>query len=285
MSAKIKAFLFAGALIVVTGAAFFYLKNADILVLEPAGPIAQKERNLIFLAVGLSLIVVIPVYFMLIYFPYKYRHSNKKAAYAPNLDGNRWLEFTWWAVPFVIIFILAIATYKGSVDLDPAKPIASHNQPLTIQVVALQWKWLFIYPKQGIASVNYVQFPQNVPIEFQITADAPMNAFWIPQLGSQIYAMSGMSTRLHLMAKQVGDYYGSSSNISGEGFADMKFLARSTTSDDFEKWVKNVRRSPDELTIATYNQLAKPTRKNSVAFFSFVESTLYQRILNKYVGY
>ena len=265
-------------------AAIAYLKQANIPVLQPQGPIGQKERNLIVLAIGLSAIVVIPVYFMLVFFAWKYRETNKKAKYDPHFDHSRLIESIWWGVPFVIISILAVAAWKGSHQLDPFRPLQASTKPLTIQVVALQWKWLFIYPEQNIATINLVQFPEKTPLAFDVTADAPMNSFWIPQLGGQIYAMSGMSTKVHLMADHVGSYHGSSANISGKGFADMTFTANSTTNSDFDKWVRQVQQSPDQLTIATYNQLARPSKSNGVDYYASVETNLYHRIVAKYAG-
>lgn len=254
----------------------------SIPVLSPEGPIGSKERNLIILAVTLSLIVVIPVYAMLVGFAWRYREGNKKAKYSPKFDHSRLIEAIWWAVPLVIITILAIATWRSSQDLDPFKPLASNNKQLPIQVVALQWKWLFIYPQQNIASVNFVQFPKNTPIDFEITADAPMNSFWIPKLGGQIYAMSGMSTHLHLMADHVGLYRGSSANISGEGFASMNFIASSTDQEGFRRWVETTRSQPNKLDLASYNNLAKPSKADRAAFFSSVDAGLYDHIVVKF---
>lgn len=259
-----------------------YLQNTNIPVLSPGGPIGQKERDLIVLAVALSLIVVIPVYFMLFYFAWNYREGNKKARYDPGFDHSRLIESIWWGVPLLIITILAVATWRGSHELDPFKPLASSVKPLNIQVVALQWKWLFIYPEQNIATVNSLTFPEKTPIRFDVTADAPMNSFWIPQLGGQIYAMSGMSTNVHLMADSVGNYHGSSANISGEGFAAMKFTASSVTGDDFDRWVAQVRQNRDLLSMAVYSQLAQPGRGTPIGYFSSVERNLYDQVVEKY---
>lgn len=261
---------------------FIYLLNVNIPILSPEGPIGQKERNLILLAVVLSLIVIIPVYFMLFYFAWQYREGNKKAKYDPHFDRSRLIESVWWGVPFVIITILAIATWQGSHELDPFKPLQSNKKPLNIQVVALQWKWLFIYPEQNIATVNLVQFPQNRPINFNVTADAPMNSFWIPQLGGQIYAMSGMSTNVNLMADGLGSYQGSSANISGGGFAGMTFVANSVTNSDFANWITLVRQYRDSLTMDSYSQLSEPSKDVPIGYYSSVESGLYHKIVTKY---
>lgn len=253
-------------------------------VLDPSGPIGQQQRDLIILAVVLSAVVVIPVYFMLIFFARKYRHTNKKARYQPHFDRSRLLESIWWGVPLIIITILAVVTFRASHSLEPARPLASSAKPIPIQVVALQWKWLFIYPQQNIASVNYVQFPKDTPVSFEVTADAPMNSLWIPKLGGQIYAMSGMRTKLHLLADETGRYYGQSANISGRGFADMRFTAEATTAQKFEQWVELMRSSPDSLDNSEYQQIAKPGIAREPAFYVLAQPNLFSQIVAKYTG-
>ncbi|MBI2007789.1 ubiquinol oxidase subunit II [Candidatus Saccharibacteria bacterium] len=282
MSGKSKLAVLALAILGLVSITVIYLQNVNIPLLDPDGPIGQKERNLIVLAVALSLIVVIPVYFMLVYFAWNYREGNKKARYDPHFDHSRLIESVWWGVPLVIITILAIATWRGSHELDPFRPLQADTRPLNIQVVALQWKWLFIYPDYNIATVNLVQFPERTPIAFDVTADAPMNSFWIPQLGGQIYAMSGMSTKVHLMANNVGSYQGSSANISGEGFADMTFVANSVSAADFDKWIKLVGQYRNWLTMDVYGQLASPSRGVPISYYSSVEKDLYHLIFSKY---
>jgi cytochrome o ubiquinol oxidase subunit 2 len=254
----------------------------SIPVLSPEGPIGSKERNLIILAVSLSLIVVIPVYLMLVGFAWRYREGNKKAKYSPHFDHSRLIEGIWWAIPLTIITILAIVTWQSSQELDPFKSLSSNNKQMTIKVVALQWKWLFIYPEQNIASVNHLEFPKNTPVDFVITADAPMNSFWIPKLGGQIYAMSGMSTHLHLMADKEGSYRGSSANISGEGFAKMNFTAVSVSDNNFNHWVNGVKNASKALDKPAYDRLAKPGTIIADSYYSVVSPGLYDSILNKF---
>lgn len=261
----------------------FYLLNHSIAVLSPKGLIASKERNLIIIASLVSLIVVIPVFVMTFFIAWRYRASNTKATYHPDWDHNIKLETVWWLVPFILILVLSVITWNSSHQLDPSKPLGGDTRPMTIQVVALQWKWLFIYPDENIATVNYVRFPVNKPINFEITADAPMNSFWIPQLGSQIYAMSGMSTHLHLMANELGSFNGSSANISGRGFAGMKFIAESTSDENFNNWIQSVKRSPTTLTMDEYNNLALPSENNPLAYYSSPERGLYNEILVKFM--
>ena len=260
-----------------------YLHTHSIAVLNPQGFIANKERGLIVTITLLMLVVVIPVFALTFAIAWKYRESNTAAPYTPEWDHNRWVEAVWWAVPLVLIAIISLISWRSSHELDPFMPLRSNNPPITIQVVALQWKWLFIYPEQNIATVNFVQFPENTPVNFQITADAPMNSFWIPQLGGQIYAMAGMSTQLHLMADKAGSYRGSSANLSGQGFADMKFIAKSSTGGDFDSWIRSVKHSQNNLTLEGYNKLAQPSQNNPVVTYSSKPSTLYDTILTKYM--
>lgn len=255
-----------------------------ISVLEPKGVIADKQRNLIYFAAGLSLIVVIPVFALLFYIIWKYRATNTKAQYSPDWDSNRTLETIWWGIPIILILILSVVTWNSTHDLDPFKPLVSDKKPLKVQVVALQWKWLFIYPEENIATVNYVQFPQDTPIDFEITADAPMNSFWVPQLGGQIYAMSGMSTHLNLKASETGSFDGVSANISGEGFSGMKFIAKSTPKQDYDLWVDSVRDSAVELNQQSYNELAIPSKDMPAMYFGSSEQGIYDLILMKFMS-
>jgi len=259
-----------------------YVTTHDIPVLQPKGMIAMKERTLLITASLLMLIVVIPVFIMMLYFVWKYREDHPNAKYSPNWAHSNLAECFWWGVPLIIIVILAVITWKSSHDLSPFKPIESEKKPLTIQVVALNWKWLFIYPEQGIATINYVQFPEKVPIRFEITADAPMNSFWIPQLGGQIYAMPAMRTELYLIANETGKFRGASSNISGKGFAGMYFTAEATTEGDFDHWVQTVHDSPKHLTMHEYSHLVVPSEYVPVMLFGGVQGNLFDRIIMKY---
>lgn len=259
-----------------------YISTHNMGVFNPKGLIALAEMNLIVKTTLLMLIVVIPVFALLAVFSWRYRASNTKAKYTPDWHSNIILETIWWAIPIIIIAIIAQMTWVSSHELDPYKPIVSNVPPITIQVVALEWKWLFIYPEQNIATVNFLQFPKNTPINFEITADAPMNSFWIPQLAGQIYAMAGMSTRLHIMASEAGEYVGLSSNYSGAGFSGMKFRALVSTQEEFNQWVKTVKQSPNTLSLDEYNILASKSRNNAVAYYSSVAEKLYTTIIMKF---
>ncbi len=250
-----------------------------VAILDPKGYIGIEERNLLLILQGIMLLVVIPVYFFTFIFSWKYNASNKKAKYDPDLIDNRTAEYLWWGIPTVLTIIIGVLTYIKTDQLDPYRPIPSDKPTKTIQVVALQWKWLFIYPDEQIASVNFLQIPVDTPIRFEITADAPMNSFWIPRLGGQIYAMPGMKTVLHLIANETGDYRGSSANLSGEGFSGMNFITRASTEEEFQNWVANARGSAQSFE---YNELAKPSMKNSVEIYR-PDAGLFDQIVMKYM--
>ncbi|HEV2613305.1 MAG TPA: ubiquinol oxidase subunit II [Gammaproteobacteria bacterium] len=254
-------------------------------VMDPKGLIAADERLLIFTSFALMLLVVIPVILLTFYFAWKYRASNTKAKYSPEFAHSTVLEVVWWTIPIIIIAILGTITWITSHRYDPYRPLNVNTKPIVIQVVAMNWKWLFIYPDQNIASVNFVQFPVNVPVRFYITADAPMNSFQIPQLAGQIYAMAGMRTELNLMATHNGDYAGLSTNYSGIGFAGMMFTARATSQADFDAWVKSVQQSKSNqrLSKEAYKQLEQPSENNPVATYSSVTNDLFNNVIMSYM--
>jgi cytochrome o ubiquinol oxidase subunit 2 len=223
---------------------------------------------------------------MLFLFAIRYRETNPKAkmTYAPHLTGNIKLELLWWGIPSAIILLLSVVTWNTSHSLDPHRALTSSKQPLKIQVIALDWKWLFIYPDENVASINEVEFPVNTPVEFNITADAPMNSLWIPQLGSQIYAMPGMATKLNLMATKLGTYSGSSANVSGAGFSDMRFNAVSVTDSDYEMWLARAQSSSGTLSEGEYAKLVRPSENVPVRQYSSVSSNLFQNVLLKYMA-
>lgn len=284
MRLRYKILLATVALTLAVGGLAFYLQGYNIPVLMPEGVIADKQRNLIIFATLLGFLVVIPVFIMLFFVAVKYRESNTKAKYSPDWDSNRWIEGLWWGIPLVIIAVLGVVTWQSSHELDPYRPLDSERKPLNVQVVALQWKWLFIYPDQGIASVNALHIPANTPVNFELTADAPMNSFWIPSLGSQIYAMSGMTSKLHLEANTVGSYDGMSANISGEGFSKMRFKANAMSISDFNDWVTKTQNSPEGLDMATYDTLADPDVEESPSYYVLKKGDLYDTIVMKYMG-
>jgi len=273
--------------VVILGLLAWYVQSHTIAVLEPAGPIAQKERNLMTVAILLSVIVVVPVYVMTVLIALKYHERNAeshKVKYTPDWDHSRLFESIWWGVPIAIITVLSIITWNSSHALDPYKPLADSTKPLTVQVVALDWKWLFIYPQQHIASVNLVEMPENTPVDFQITSDAVMNSFWIPQLSGQIYAMPGMSTQLHLMATKTGSFLGSPANIAGSGFARMDFTAKSVSPTDFAAWVKTAQGSQKQMDMDSYSTLTQPSSDYPVTLYSHADEGIYTHVLRKYMA-
>ena len=269
--------------IILIGFIIWFFSGHSVAVLSPAGQISHKERQLFIIGLILSAVVVIPVYCLTIMIAIKYRATNTKAKYTPEWDHSRWLEAIWWGVPLIIITILSIITWNSSHQLDPYRTIASINPPITIQVVALDWKWLFIYPNQHVASVNQFEVPLNTPINFYLTSDSVMNSFWIPSLGGQIYAMPGMATELHLIASKAGTYYGSSANISGNGFSGMNFKAIASSSSDYNSWLGVALHSKSNLNLANYNKLAKPSEYNPVNYYSGTTDGLFDSIVMKYM--
>lgn len=269
-------------LVVGTG---YALSSQNVDLTHPAGPIAEQQYQLLLVATGLMLVVVIPVFVMILFISLRYREDNTSAHYAPNWEGSRIAEVTWWGLPLLIIAILAVITWQSSHTLDPYKSLASETKPLHIQVVALEWQWLFIYPEQRIATLNHVRFPEKTPLHLTLTADAPMNSFWIPKLGGQIYAMPGMNTQLHLQANTQGVFRGSSANISGEHFADMRFTAESVSTSKFDAWLQEVYTASPSLDWTTYQKLAKPSRADSTKTYILKDPGLYDTIVEKYMSH
>lgn len=272
--------------VILTLSLWLIIRDANVAVLDPQGLIAKQQRDLIIFTVLLSVVVVAPVFTLLGVFAYKYRDSNKKATYTPDEEGNKWLEILWWGIPIIIIGALSVVTWVTSHQLDPYKPISSNVPALKVQAVALQWKWLFIYPDQNIASVNELKIPAGTPIELEITADAPMSAFWIPSLAGQTYAMNGMTSKLHLVADKPGTYRGTNTNINGEGYSEMYFNAVALKSRDaFDSWVNTVRYgSAQSIDFATYEKLAEPSKGVPVTYYKLSENALYTEIMNKYMS-
>jgi cytochrome o ubiquinol oxidase subunit II len=259
------------------------LRRSSFPVLEAAGPIAAGQQQLLIKAFVLMLIIVVPVFVLTFWFAFRYREGNKNATYRPNWDHNPFAEGVWWTVPSLLIVALSVMTWRGTFELDPYKPLASQDDTLKVQVVALDWRWLFIYPEERVASINELRLPVGKAVQFDITADAPMNSFWIPQLGGQMYAMPGMGTRLHLQADKAGEYYGSSANISGEGFSKMNFMTIASDEQEFDNWVKETG-SNRMLTRDVYEGLAQQSDDDRVQLFGKVQHGLYGDIIGKYHG-
>jgi len=261
-----------GALLLVGG--------CSMEILSPKGDIGAQEKTLFLTAFGLMLIVVIPVIFMTVYFAWKYRASNTKALYLPKWSHSTAIEAVVWSVPCIIVSILAVITWRTSHTLDPYRPLESSVKPVNIEVVSLDWKWLFIYPDYGIATVNEIAFPVDTPVQFRITSASVMNAFFIPQLGSQIYSMAGMETKLHLIAREAGTYAGLSSNYSGGGFSGMRFKAIATSPQGFDDWIQRAKTSHQALTPAAYAQLSKASTHVPVALYSAVPTGMFDFLMH-----
>lgn len=251
-------------------------------VLDPRGPIGRDELDIIVLSTWLMLAIVVPVIVLTLAFAWRYRASNLRARYAPEWDRSHKIAAVMVLAPCTIITILGVVTWKSTHRLDPFRSIPSANKPLTIDVVAMDWKWLFIYPDQHVAAVNQVILPTDTPVHFNITSTSVMNSFFIPQLGGQIYAMPGMQTQLHLIADREGAYDGISANYSGAGFSDMKFKAVAVSPRDFGAWVGSTRRAGERLDSARYAALAAPSLRNPVTLFSSLDLGLYDRVLRQY---
>lgn len=263
------------------------LGGCNLVLFDPKGPIGQSEKELIMMTVGAMLCVVIPVIIATLIIARRYRASNTSATYSPKWDFSLPIEICMWGIPMCLIAFLAYKTFVSSHELDPYKPIAApadnpQVKPIDVQVVALNWKWLFIYPEYGIATVNQLVVPVNTPVSFRLTSDATMNSFWIPQLGSQVYVMAGMQTQLHLLASTEGDYFGESNNYSGAGYSDMKFRTLVKDEKGFQDWIEKVRASSQDLNNETYAKLHEDSIKNPVEYYAHVEPVLFDTIIAKY---
>lgn len=263
----------------------FFLSGQNIAILNPKGLIAQEQLALLQLTVIILFVIAIPALGSLFFIAWKYRESNSKSNHDLNAKTSKKVVFAMWAVPTSFILVLASIMWPATHRLVPQDTIASDKQPLTIQVVSMNWKWLFLYPEQNIATVNFVQIPVDRPITFEMTADeSPMSSFWIPNLGGQLYTMTTHVNRLNLMAHEAGDYPGSSAEINGEGFAGMRFIARASSEADFEQWVASVQQGDSELDVVGYDQMLVPSENEPVALYASYETNLFDRVIAKYWG-
>jgi cytochrome o ubiquinol oxidase subunit 2 len=264
-------------------AVLFLLSGCHLSVLDPKGLIAAKEVRLIIIATLLMLTIVVPVIIMTIWFAWRYRASNKDATYDPTFVHSTKIEILCWIIPCIIVGILAVITWFSSHELDPYKPLDSKVKPVTIQAISLDWKWVFFYPGEGVATINYVVIPKSTPINFQISSAGPMNALMIPQLAGQIYSMAGMRTKLHIISKHEGVYDGFSASFSGDGFSDMTFKTKVTDRATYDKWITEVGHSTRTMNMATYQHLVKPSELVPVTYYSHLEPRLFNKILMTYM--
>ncbi len=268
------------------------LSGCDAVVMSPSGDVAVQQRDLLVWSTILMLLVIVPVIVLTLWFAWRYRASNTEATYKPDWTHSTVLELVIWAVPLLIIIALGAMTWVYTHKLDPYRPldridastpVPADLEPLTVEVVALDWKWLFIYPEQGIATVNELAAPVDHPIRFKITASTMMNSFFIPAMAGQIYAMAGMETKLHGVINEPGVYQGLSANYSGAGYSHMKFQFHGLSAADFQAWVDKNKASGHTLSREVYKELEVPSIKDPVKRYASVDPTLYHAILNRCV--
>ncbi|WP_315802086.1 ubiquinol oxidase subunit II [Bradyrhizobium sp. SZCCHNS3002] len=265
------------------------LGGCNLVVLAPSGDVAAQQRDLVIIATVLMLLIVIPVMAATAIVAWRYRQSNQAATYTPDWDHSTQLELLIWAAPLLIIICLGAVTWMGTHLLDPyrtlgrisaERAVTPQDKPLEVNVVALDWKWLFIYPEYGIASLNELAAPVNRPLDFRITSSSVMNSFYIPALAGQIYAMPGMQSRLHAVINKPGVYRGFSANYSGSGFSGMRFAFRGLSDADFAGWVDKAKASGQELNKQDYLALERPSANEPVRHYASVDSDLFRAILN-----
>jgi cytochrome o ubiquinol oxidase subunit 2 len=264
----------------VAGAAILLASCQRAGVLDPQGPIASAERLLLINSTAIMLVVVIPVIVATLAFAWWYRSSNINARRSLDESYEGRVEFVVWSIPALTVILLGGVIWIGSHQLDPRAPIHANSDPLRVDVVALDWKWLFIYPDHDVAAVNQLVIPADTPVEFRLTSATVMNSFFVPQLGSQIYTMGGMTTHLNLLADQPGEYPGFSANYSGGGFSEMRFVVKSVAPGDFNAWLEQARGTGSALNEAAYAELAKPSRAVPSATYRSVDPKLFERIID-----
>jgi cytochrome o ubiquinol oxidase subunit 2 len=266
-----------------------FLAGCDMVVLHPSGLVAEQEAKLLVISTLLMMLIIVPVIVLTLVFAWRYRSSNTEARYDPEWDHSIQLELVIWSAPLLIIIALGAITWIGTHTLNPYRPLeakaaAPGAEPLDVQVVALDWKWLFIYPKLGIATVNELAAPVDVPVRFSITSSSVMNSFYIPALAGQIYAMPTMETKLHAVINRPGEYEGFSANYSGAGFSGMHFKFHGLSAADFERWVQKAKAGGQALDRDTYLQVEKPSEREPVRMYASVAAGLFDAVVNRCVA-
>jgi cytochrome o ubiquinol oxidase subunit II len=247
-------------------------------VLDPQGPVGKAERIILYDATAIMLAVVIPVIVLTLVFVWWFRARNGRARYRPDWEYSGRIEMIIWSIPALIILFLGGIAWTGSHDLDPPRPLAESTAPLDIEVISLDWRWLFIYPHEGIASLNRLVVPAGVPLRFRLTSTTVMNSFFVPQLGSQIYTMPNMVTRLNLQADHPGTFEGLSAQFSGDGFSDMRFDLVATEAESFKDWVITAKSQGGVLDASTFEDLVKPAKSDGTQTYAQVSEGLFDRI-------
>jgi cytochrome o ubiquinol oxidase subunit II len=260
-------------------AATVLLSSCHKGVLDPHGPVGAAERLMLYDATAIMLAVIGPVILLTLGFAWWFRSGNRRARYRPDWEYSPRIEVIIWAIPALVILFLGGIAWVGSHDLDPPRALQSSTEPLEVQVVSLDWQWLFIYPGQHIASLNHLVLPAQRPVRFSLTSTSVMNSFFIPQLGSQIYTMAGMTTHVNLQADERGTYQGLSAQFSGEGFSDMRFDVDAVPAEDFQAWVGEVQSKSGVLDAATFAQVAQPSRAKGTATYAQVSAGLFDAIV------
>jgi cytochrome o ubiquinol oxidase subunit II len=265
------------------------LSGCDLVVMSPSGDIAAQQRDLIIISTVLMLLIIVPVMILTVVFAWRYRQNNTSAPYDPDWDHSTQLELVIWAVPLLIIICLGAVTWMSTHLLDPYRPldrigenrpVDANQRPLEVNVVALDWKWLFIYPEYGIASVNEMAAPVDRPIQFRLTSSSVMNSFYVPAMAGMIYAMPGMETKLHAVINNPGDYEGFSANYSGHGFSHMRFRFHGVDDAGFDQWIEKVRADGGELQRENYLELERPSENNPVQYFAQIDPLLFDAVRN-----
>jgi len=275
-----------GIVLIAAGAAAFFrvlIGSSVVGLLDTRGFVATTEKNLTFEMIFIMLVVAIPLFALFFFFAWKYRAGATDKKQAAENHYSIIAEISLWVLPCIVIFLISILTWQSAHRLDPYEKINSSAQPLTIEVVALPWKWLFIYPAQNIATVNYIQFPEKTPVHFELTADAPMSSFWIPQLGTQIYAMAAMKTELNTVADSQGEFAGKNTEINGKGYAGMNFVAKASSQAEFDAWVRSVQQSGKPLDQNAYDALQVQSVNNTPSYYSSVDGDMFNSIMMKYM--
>jgi cytochrome o ubiquinol oxidase subunit 2 len=269
-----------GALCAVAACAL--LVGCSYGVLNPQGPVGANERIILFDATTIMLAVVIPVIVCTLAFAWWFRARNKRAQRRPDWEYSGRIEFVTWSIPAMIVIFLSGIAWISSHDLDPPKALESEVKPVEIEVISLDWKWLFIYPQEQVAAVNELVIPVNTPVHFKLTSGSVMNSFFVPQLGSQIYTMAGMTTQLNLLASNAGTYAGISAQFSGDGFSDMRFDVRAVPEEEYKAWITSTHAGTEHLDAARYAQLAAPSRHDEPATFGEVAAGLFDSIVHNH---
>lgn len=248
-------------------------------VLDPRGPVGESEKLILYDSTALMLTVVVPVILGTLTVAWWFRSGNSAAIRRPQWDYSGRIEFVTWSIPALMVMFLSGIAWIGSHELDPPKPLAAKTGAIEIEVISLDWKWLFIYPQEHIASVNQLIIPVNIPVRFRLTSSSVMNSFFIPQLGSQIYTMAGMTTRLNLQASEPGHYEGLSAQFSGAGFSDMRFAVRAVSLEDYQNWLASSRAVATTLDESRYKELARPSVANPPSVYGSVTASLFDAIV------